>query len=1571
LIKVVALLHPFNQDRIIKEVDIMSLREIYEVFDPVLPIEHARIMVDDKPVSDFDIIPEDGQSVIIRVIPGGSNQEAGKTSLAGFGLVLLGAALTVFSGGLLSSIGIGVMITGAGMFATGLIIAGVNTLIGQFGDTGTHDSEQLPQIRGARNRSNPWGAIPIVLGKHLVTPPYASTPFTEIVGNDQYLRQLFCSGYSELTLTDYKIGDTLLSEYGNTVIGDIVPEVKQDGTLSAIVPSQIVETNIGQELKYNIPLVRTTAGKCTEISLDIIFPSGLVKYNDDSDKLNSSVGVSSFYKPTGEPDTSYIALSATVSWIDNSSVTKRLTLTKVVPEGQYDEKLTRTTADATSHSIVDKSYWGALRAKRDIDSVSAVMRAKVCTVGLLIKASDQLSGVVDQFNFIAHSKVPVYSGSGSGSSQWAVSSLTSNPAALFLWVLRGLPNPRPASDSNIDWVSLEIWYSWCETSVHECNTVVTSAMPLKEILQKICSTGRASFTKLDGKYTIIQDIPRTTPIQHFSSRNSWGFSGAKAFPDMPHGLKMSFVNKDSGYSPDERIVYDDGYNEDGSSGKTVATKFQSLKVWGITDPNQIWKDARYQIACARLRPEVFTLNCDIEHLVCTRGDLIRITHDVPLFGVQAGRIKSLTADGNLDIIEIEVDELFTMELAKSYGIRIRKSDGSSIYRGVTTVDGDNSNLILSSVILAADSPTTGDLVMFGEASEESVEMLVIAVEPQKDLTARITLIEYNAACYTADTGTIPLYDPKITIPGDWQDSNLIHEIYNPENTINETVNDAAETSGITPTYSELDQGYIASSGGTTTPTIPVLSCESAYKAIILKLDKQVNLRYLKEYQFQVTENAAQITGDLTLGSASVINSNTTGRSAGEKIYGTGVPAGTTILTVISGTEFTLSGNATATGSGVALIVEAAAAAWYSLKFDGIDWKDTLAGLTGWPTEQLVHSRIPADLTDPDDPQPRTLYYRVRRVTVQDITSAWSNTVFGIISLVESGDIPANTITANMITTTFLETAFLDISGSVNIGFTGSGTPSAPNEGDTRLYLSGTKIAREEYTGGAWSAVNGIKIGGTDSNGVFISGVSCRQVVNPLADEINQEFFPSTDFHNLSFETNYDDQNGISPSLTINTERSTSWAKFGSYSLGATSENFSELKYDGWITKGKSISYGSSIRATYASGVASFPLANFAYYANIETDIFRVDLRAYFNGEVTYIRASLAEWTGSIATQSEEVIIETTKTDFLATDHYIGVIYSANENKLYLTYDDQKSSVSVVAPTFVWSATSNETSFYGLNYSVRTLHQDDIIFSTDDDVNPDVFIQHYNHSTIWNTQFSTKDLIFKPAAGGSLLVDGGFSVVDADFELDWTIVGTTWAGGSTVNINHGLKTLFDNMRGKILIRDPAVPGKVYNVTNFEFYTTVMYGQRLDGIDGDLNNCSIQIAQSSSRYMSTSGAQYTVPTTWEYNVKLYVDVPQQGATGATGATGTAGIDGTDGATGAVGPGFNTYDPLENYGENAIVASLGIGYISLQSNNSGKTPASNPLWWKPAFDLIVTISTNDPSGGSDGDIWYVREA
>jgi hypothetical protein len=745
--KVLANPNPFTTDRIEREVEPKPIDAIIEEVLPGVSPEYVRVLIDDEPIprERFHVIPPDGEMVLLRVVPSGDSGEQTGGKVAGWSFLAFAAGVVLGA----TPLGWGLMAVGAAGMVGGMAVAGYSYLAGLL-DTSAADFEQdepAPQIRGSRNRAAPWRSIPLVLGKHLVTPYFAAPPYVTIDGSDQYLHQAFVLGFAPMTITDVKIGDTPIGSFS-----DVDYEIPSGSTPLSLYTNNVDHQSVSIGLEQGTAVERTTRSGTERIVVMLTAPRGLVQFSDDGSKSSVSVNVEIYIRPSGGT----YALEQTVTLTGKSSETIRRAVTCDKAAGTYDVKVVRTTANNSSTQVVDTVYYDAYQSIIFEDPIDSSVRDKLVRVGLRIRATDQINGIVDQFNVVAESHAPVWDGTNSGASAWSYGP-TSNPASLMLLVLQGGANNRPVADANIDWPSFEEFHGWCDSQGYTYNGVIDGGRPLRDILKQIAAAGHGYFGLRDGKYTVIYDHPQSTPVQHFSPRNSWDFSASKEFPDRPHALRVQFIDATLGWQESERFVYDDGYDE------TTATKFEETKFPGITDPDLAWKHGRYALATGRLRPEKYTLKADIEHIICTAGDLVRVTHDVPLWGLAVGRITSLTTDGSGNVTDITIDETVTMETGKSYGIRIRKSDGTSITADVSTVVGDTNTLSIETWT-SGNSPEVEDLLMFGERDAESVELRLIGIEPHEDLTATLILQDAAPDIYQAESGTIPAYDPQITDP---------------------------------------------------------------------------------------------------------------------------------------------------------------------------------------------------------------------------------------------------------------------------------------------------------------------------------------------------------------------------------------------------------------------------------------------------------------------------------------------------------------------------------------------------------------------------------------------------------------------------------------------------------------------------------------------------------------------------------------------------------------------------------------------------------------------------------------
>ncbi len=618
-------------------------------------------------------------------------------------------------------------------------------------------------IAGARNRLQPFGVVPAVFGRHRMVPPLGARSYTEILGGQQYLRVLVIWGYGPLRISDIRIGETPVGNFSGVTVETL--EGRPTDPPRALFPAAVFEVPLSISLTAAAGFqTRTTEPDVDEISVDITFPNGLIGFDVSGAVTQGQrlpVGVSVQWETSPAGQNTWTAQTP-LNVVAASTAAVRRGARVTVARGQYDVRLRRVTPDTSATNIQDAVAWTALRGFRNEDPIQ--FDAPLATTTLRILASNQLGGTIDQVNAIVESEVLDWDGA-----TWKTG-VSRNPASLFRHALQYAGNKQPAADAQIDLAGLQDWHDFCEAEGFAFNQVRDFEASGRDLLDDIAAAGRARTSLKDGKWSVIVDRRKTELRQVLTPFNSWGFSGAKVFEDVPHAYRARFVDQtDDAYRQRERIVYDDGYDA------SNATMFEGLELVGITDPDQIWKHAREHIATARLRPERFTLNVAHEFLIATPGDLVGVNHDVILAGISAGRVKSVIDDGEqppVTAIGVVVDQALEMEAGQSYALAFRKPDDAQpgrvavLTRAIVTQAGEQKQATFVDPIPIAQAPAKGDLYGFGLAESVTVEQVIRSVEPAGELTARLVLVDHAPAIFDASTGVIPPYDPQITPPAD-------------------------------------------------------------------------------------------------------------------------------------------------------------------------------------------------------------------------------------------------------------------------------------------------------------------------------------------------------------------------------------------------------------------------------------------------------------------------------------------------------------------------------------------------------------------------------------------------------------------------------------------------------------------------------------------------------------------------------------------------------------------------------------------------------------------------------------
>ncbi|WP_427144616.1 host specificity factor TipJ family phage tail protein [Rhizobium leguminosarum] len=686
-----------------------------------------------------------GVSVVIVKVPG----KGALRMIAGLVVAIFAAVAAPWIAGTLLGLTGAAASVATGLIGAGISIAGsliINALFPVAKPDSLPSAKTLYSIGGAQNTAAQYGAIPEIFGVHRISPPYAAGAYTELVGDDQYLRMLFVVGYGPIAVSDLKIGETPISKFENLNI-----EIIEDHTATPLTlyTKPVYQEDVSVLLDGPTGWVeRTTADDIDEISVDVSAPNGTYRYTSKGNRVYYTVWVEVQYKLS--TSSTWLSLG-TIDLTSNSPQAVRRTLANGVARGKYDVRTHKSTPDYEGKDNVSETvYWTAVRGRRNEPVIN--FPKPLTLIAMRIKATGQLNGTVNTFNCLATPKIPIWDGEA-----WLHAQDTRNPADHFMQVLRGNGNARPVPDAQIDFDSIHSWRAYCLARGFTFDLVASEQKSVYDRLTEIAAAGRAAVSYRDGRWGVVWDVPDSPIVQHFSPRNSANFSSVRAFADLPHAFRVKFINRDNSYLNDERVVYDDGYN------KSNATKLEGIEFSGVTDPNLIWKHGRYHIAQLRLQRETYSLDTDFEHLVCTRGDRVRVNHDVVMWGAGTARVRTVISSPE----GVVLDDLLTMQSGKTYSMRFRAADGSSIVRTIAGADGEFDTFEFSD---AGDLPAPGDLALFGEKGFESVVLRVKSITARQDLSARLELVDDAPGIMQADTGTIPPFQTGIAPIPDYRAS---------------------------------------------------------------------------------------------------------------------------------------------------------------------------------------------------------------------------------------------------------------------------------------------------------------------------------------------------------------------------------------------------------------------------------------------------------------------------------------------------------------------------------------------------------------------------------------------------------------------------------------------------------------------------------------------------------------------------------------------------------------------------------------------------------------------------------
>jgi hypothetical protein len=628
-------------------------------------------------------------------------------------------------------------------------------------------------ISGSSNVIDRYGVYPSVFGRHRMFPKATARGYTEAEGEDVFFRGRWTFGHGPVALDDLRIGTTPITEFEDVEIEFLnVDQARTEAAIPGLAPmvtawrsgaapmqlypDDISEEGYSVELAAETPVTRTSATRAREVEIDVTF-AGLVDTSNNY-KAPTSVEIAYRWRLPGAPSwTDAGSETWTGATTSDLRTTKRIVLPSEAEAG-VEVQVERITPVSEEIAITHAAYLTAIRTVR---SGQLPSHDGIAEIAIRVRASDQINGRLDQVNAVVQQLAPVWTGSA-----WSAAQPVRHPAWVFAQVLRGGAIRDPLPDARLDLAGLK---AWADEEPHwTCDLVIDGPTTVAEVLDAIASTGRARRGMRDLRHGVVRDLPTGPVVAQFSPRNSWGFTGRRVFSRPLDAVRVRFRSERLDWEIDEVTVYADGKTAE------TATEIEVLDLTGVVvmaddeGLGNVWRLGRYFLAVAALRREEFELQSDLEHVRCQMGDKVRIVHDVPGFGVGQGRVKTVTAQGE-HLASVSLDTVIDVEEGTPLRARLISEEGEDIAFGILagTPYADADETVFPGGLfdpVLASKISVGDHIVLEEIETVAFEGIIRSVQHAGDLRARLTIIPAAPAVLTADTGTIPDYDPQITAP---------------------------------------------------------------------------------------------------------------------------------------------------------------------------------------------------------------------------------------------------------------------------------------------------------------------------------------------------------------------------------------------------------------------------------------------------------------------------------------------------------------------------------------------------------------------------------------------------------------------------------------------------------------------------------------------------------------------------------------------------------------------------------------------------------------------------------------
>lgn len=429
-----------------------------------------------------------------------------------------------------------------------------------------------------------------------------------------------------------------------------------------------------------------------------------------------------------------------------------------IPAGEYQVRVKAAARSASTTSSRDgvKCWWSGLSAIIYDDFIYP----NKALIGLKALASNQLSGNTPTLTFLkTRSTVLVYNPNLPGYEEKPAT----NPAWAaydFTHIARLLDDPRDGTQKIVvNGAPAELimydrfaeWAEYCdEMDLHINIEIATTGEYWNKVNTDIAPVGRGKVLQFGTRFGCIWDHVQE-PVQMFTMGNivSGSFTETYlALKDRADCVELTFNNRDKDYTRDTIVAYGPDYDK-----TEIVNNPTQISMDGITDYNQAYREAKYQLYCNALLKRSVSFTAQIDAISCMVGDVILVAHDVPQWSY-SGRIYEVNG---LYAVTVPIDP-DGREWTDEYSFQYRSQNDVIHTIEVTNITTSGDMLLIEVTGFdESDMPQKNDIFALGPRNATSKPFTVTSITRADDYTRKIEAIEYNAAVFE-ENYEIPMPD---------------------------------------------------------------------------------------------------------------------------------------------------------------------------------------------------------------------------------------------------------------------------------------------------------------------------------------------------------------------------------------------------------------------------------------------------------------------------------------------------------------------------------------------------------------------------------------------------------------------------------------------------------------------------------------------------------------------------------------------------------------------------------------------------------------------------------------------